>query len=152
MKQYFAFQWHITDECDQRCKHCYIFSEDNCKKLDAMDWAQMQETFYNCLDFCEVYGRLPYFYITGGDPILHRDFWRLLALIKEHEIPFTILGNPFHLSDEVCQKLKSYGCQKYQLSLDGMRDTHDWFRKPGSFDCTLKKLPVSKRQGFVLSL
>ena len=37
-KQYFAFQWHITDECDQRCKHCYIFSEDNCKKPDAMDW------------------------------------------------------------------------------------------------------------------
>ena len=101
MKQYFAFQWHITDECDQRCKHCYIFSEDNCKNLDTMDWPQMQETFYNCLDFCEVYGRLPYFYITGGDPILHRDFWRLLTLIKEHEIPFTILGNPFHLTDAV---------------------------------------------------
>ena len=31
MKQYFSFQWHITDECDQRCKHCYIFSE-NCNK------------------------------------------------------------------------------------------------------------------------
>lgn len=147
MKQYFAFQWHITDECDQRCKHCYIFSEDNCKKLDTMDWAQMQETFYNCLDFCEVYGRLPYFYITGGDPILHRDFWRLLTLIKEHEIPFTILGNPFHLTDEVCQKLKSYGCQKYQLSLDGMKDTHDWFRKPGSFDCTLKKIACIKKAG-----
>ena len=28
MKQYFAFQWHITDDCDQRCKHCYIFAED----------------------------------------------------------------------------------------------------------------------------
>ena len=36
MKPYFSFQWHITDECDQRCKHCYIFSEDNCKKLEAM--------------------------------------------------------------------------------------------------------------------
>ena len=24
--EYFAFQWHITDECDQRCKHCYILS------------------------------------------------------------------------------------------------------------------------------
>ena len=147
MKQYFAFQWHITDECDQRCKHCYIFSEDNCKKPDTMDWAQMQETFYNCLDFCEVYGRLPYFYITGGDPILHRDFWRLLALIKEHGIPFTILGNPFHLSDEVCQRLKSYGCQKYQLSLDGRKDTHDWFRKPGSFDCTLEKIACIKKAG-----
>lgn len=147
MKQYFAFQWHITDECDQRCKHCYIFSEDHCKKLDTMNWAQIQETFYNCLDFCEVYGRLPYFYITGGDPILHRDFWRLLTLIKEHEIPFTILGNPFHLTDAVCQKLKSYGCQKYQLSLDGMKDTHDWFRKPGSFDCTLEKIACIKKAG-----
>ena len=32
MKEYFAFQWHITEECDQRCKHCYIFSEDNFEK------------------------------------------------------------------------------------------------------------------------
>ena len=56
MKEYFAFQWHITDECDQRCKHCYIFSENNCKHLDAMTWEQMQETFYNCMDFCKVHG------------------------------------------------------------------------------------------------
>ena len=28
MKHYFAFQWHITDDCDQRCKHCYIFAKD----------------------------------------------------------------------------------------------------------------------------
>lgn len=34
MKPYFAFQWHITDDCDQRCQHCYIFSENACKKLD----------------------------------------------------------------------------------------------------------------------
>ena len=81
--EYFAFQWHITDECDQRCKHCYIFSEDTCKKPDAMAWPQMQDTFYNCLDFCEVYHRLPYFYITGGDPILHPSFWDLLGLMKE---------------------------------------------------------------------
>lgn len=25
----FAFQWHITDTCDQRCEHCYIFAEDH---------------------------------------------------------------------------------------------------------------------------
>lgn len=147
MKEYFAFQWHITDECDQRCKHCYIFSEDNCKKTDAMNWEQMRETFYNCLDFCEVYKRLPYFYITGGDPILHRHFWRLLALLKEHEIPFTIMGNPFHLTDKICQRLKLYGCQKYQLSIDGMQETHDWFRKPGSFNCTLEKIDCIKKVG-----
>ena len=80
MKQYFSFQWHITDECDQRCRHCYIYAGDVCKKPESMNWTQMEDTFYNCLDFCEVYGRQPYFYLTGGDPILHPDFWRLLAL------------------------------------------------------------------------
>ena len=124
-----------------------FFLEDNCKKLDQMTWKQMKETFYNCLDFCKVYHRLPYFYITGGDPILHPDFWKLLGLMKENGIPFTILGNPFHLNDENCRKMKEYGCEKYQLSLDGMRETHDWFRKPGSFDITLEKIDCIKKAG-----
>ena len=147
MDPYFSFQWHITDACDQRCKHCYIFSENNCKKLDSMSWEQMQDTFYNCLDFCKVHHRTPYFYLTGGDPILHPDFWNLLALMKEHRINFTILGNPFHLNNEVCRQLKEYGCEKYQLSIDGLRETHDWFRKPGSFDLTLEKIGCINRAG-----
>ena len=147
MKSCFAFQWHITDECDQRCKHCYIFSENACKKLDSMTWEQMQKTLENCLDFCRAYDRLPYFYITGGDPILHPDFWRLLERLHELQIPFTILGNPFHLDDEVCRRLKALGCEKYQLSLDGMEKTHDWFRKPGSFAITLEKIGCINRGG-----
>lgn len=147
MSKFFSFQWHITDDCDQRCKHCYIFSDNSCKVLDSMNWEQIQDTFYNCLDFCKVYNREPYFYITGGDPILHPSFWELLKLLKRHGIKFTILGNPFHLNDEVCRELKALGCEKYQLSLDGMRQTHDWFRKPGSFDITLEKLECIKRAG-----
>ena len=112
-----------------------------------MRWEQMEDTLRNCLDFCETYGRLPYFYITGGDPILHPAFWRLLERMKAREIPFTILGNPFHLDDAVCRRLKAYGCEKYQLSLDGMRGTHDWFRKPGSFDVTLEKIGCINRAG-----
>ena len=147
MKPYFAFQWHITDDCDQRCKHCYIFSENACKALDSMSWPQMQEVVANCCDFCEVHDRQPYFYITGGDPILHPDFWRLLELLGQNGIPFTIMGNPFHLTDEACARMKAYGCEKYQLSIDGMRETHDWFRKPGSFDCTLEKIDCLNRAG-----
>jgi len=112
-----------------------------------MDWKQLETAFYNCLDFCEVYKRLPYFYITGGDPILHPLFWRLAQLLKKHDIPFTILGNPFHLSDDVCLRLKAYGCQKYQMSLDGLRETHDWFRKPGSYDCTIEKIDCIRNAG-----
>lgn len=147
MKPYFSFQWHITDECDQRCKHCYIYSSGEHTCIEAMTWEEMESTFYNCLDFCEVYGRTPYFYLTGGDPILHPDFWRLLALLHDHAIPFTILGNPFHLNDSVCRELKWYGCEKYQLSLDGLSETHDWFRKPGSFACTIDAIGCINRAG-----
>lgn len=61
--------------------------------------------------------------------------------------PFTLMGNPFHLDDEVCKRLKDCGCDKYQMSLDGMRETHDWFRKPGSFDLTLEKVACINRAG-----
>ena len=147
MQPYFSFQWHITDECDQRCRHCYIYSGGTHVRLLSMTWEQMESTFYNCLDFCEVYGRTPYFYITGGDPILHPNFWRLLELLRGHDAAFTILSNPFHLDDRVCRDLKRYGCEKYQLSLDGLRETHDWFRKPGSYDCTLEKIGCIHRAG-----
>ncbi len=147
MKPYFSFQWHITDECDQRCRHCYIYSGDPQKPPDAMRWTQMEDTFYNCLDFCEVYGRRPWFYLTGGDPILHPDFWRLLDLFRRRQIPFTIMGNPFHLNDAVCREMRSCGCEKYQMSLDGLRETHDWLRRPGSYDCTMEKIGCIHRAG-----
>lgn len=147
MKAYFSFQWHITDECDQRCKHCYIFSAGNHMNLISTTWKQIENTFFNCLDFCYVYERTPYFYITGGDPILHPDFWRLLTLLKKHDIKFTILGNPFHLNEQVCRELKFFGCEKYQLSIDGLRETHDWFRMPGSYDCTLEKIGCINKAG-----
>lgn len=145
MSQYFSFQWHVTDECDQRCKHCYIFSGKGCTQLKEMTFEQMQDVIANCEDFCKMYHRRPYFYITGGDPILHPNFWKLMVLLKSKEIPFTLMGNPFHLNDEICRMLKACGCEKYQMSLDGMRETHDWFRKPGSFDLTLEKVECINR-------
>lgn len=138
--EYFAFQWHITDSCDQRCEHCYIFSEGH-PKLVEMPLGRAQQVVDDCVKMCRRMERLPYFYITGGDPILHSRFWDILALLQERNIPFTILGNPFHLTDEVCRRLKEYGCDKYQLSIDGMRETHDAIRKSGSFDTTVEKSP-----------
>lgn len=144
--EYFAFQWHITDSCDQRCEHCYIFSEGH-PKLIEMSFPKAAKVVDDCVDMCRRMNRLPYFYITGGDPILHSRFWDILALLKERNIPFTILGNPFHLTDDICARLKDYGCDKYQLSIDGMRATHDAIRKPGSFDTTIEKITIIRNAG-----
>jgi len=82
------------DDCDQRCKHCYIFHGNNGVPLTRMTWDEIEKTLENCLDFCRTFDRLSEFYITGGDPILHPDFWRLLEQLHEKNIPFTIMENP----------------------------------------------------------
>ncbi|MDE5999644.1 MAG: radical SAM/SPASM domain protein, ACGX system [Bacteroidaceae bacterium] len=143
---YFAFQWHITDECDQRCKHCYIFSEGH-PTLVEMSWDRMVAVLANIERMCKRMRRLPYLYITGGDPILHSRFWDLLELLHSRGIPFTLMGNPFHLTDATCQRMRQLGCRKYQLSLDGLRKTHDRFRKPGSFDRTLEAIGTIRKAG-----
>lgn len=143
----FAFQWHITDACDQRCEHCYIFSDAGDFSPTEMRLDDMRRVLVNCLSMCEQMNRRPYFYITGGDPILHKDFWALTEILLEHRVPFGILGNPFHLNEQVCGWLKSRGCTKYQLSIDGLRETHDAIRKPGSFDATLRAIPYIRGAG-----
>ena len=144
--EYFAFQWHITDECDQRCKHCYLFAEGH-PVMTEMTWERMVAVLANVERMAARLNRLPYLYITGGDPILHSRFWDFLELVRSHGIPFTIMGNPFHLSSEVCLRLKQLGCRKYQLSIDGLRETHDYFRKPGSFDATLRAIKTIREAG-----
>ena len=78
---------------------------------------------------------------------MHPDFWKLCELLQTNGIEFGILGNPYHLDDDVCKRLASLGCKKYQLSLDGLRETHDRFRKPGSFDITLEKIETIRKSG-----
>ena len=147
MTNFFAFQLHITDDCDQRCKHCYIFSEENDKPILTMSYEDIEKVFLNCIRMCKKVDRIPYFSITGGDPILHPDFWKILKLMKDNHVRFGILGNPFHLNDENCKKLREYGCEFYQLSIDGLKDTHDYFRKEGSFNTTLEKIACLKKAG-----
>lgn len=112
-----------------------------------MSWTGIVSVFENCMQMCNKANRLPYFYLTGGDPILHSRFWDIMRLFKTHKIPFTILGNPFHLNDETCKKLKYHGCERYQLSIDGLRSTHDKMRKRGSFDSTIEKLKCLHKAG-----
>ena len=106
MSQYFSFQWHITDECDQRCKHCYIFSGEGCKELKSMTWKQMTVVVARGEDFCKVYGRVPYFYITGGDPILHPDFLEINDITEIEKDTFYLNGESISFERRNLQNVK----------------------------------------------
>ncbi len=139
MKKYFSMQLHITDTCDQRCEHCYIFGRGE-HELAELDMELLIKIVDDYSISCSKLEKKPYLVITGGDPILHKDFWQFIEYVNSKEIPFGILGNPFHLNFEVVKKLEENGCLSYQMSLDGLENTHDYIRKPGSFKETLDAL------------
>lgn len=151
-RNYFAIQWHITEKCDQRCKHCYLFGGTDRKSCKDLDLNVLKLILDNFIDFCKKVNVLPSIAVTGGDPLLYHDIWDFLELLSSKNIPFSILGNPFHLDLEVAKRLKECGCVNYQMSLDGCRETHDYIRKKGSFDETLSKASCLKEAGISSSI
>jgi radical SAM/SPASM domain protein of ACGX system len=86
-------------------------------------------------------------YFTGGDPLLRHDFFDILSYANNKGFLLGILGNPNHITLAIAKKLKSLGIRHYQVSIDGMEETHDFFRKKGSFKKTLNALRILKKAG-----
>lgn len=147
MKKAFGLQIHITDRCDQRCKHCYIYNGNPITKCNELSLKKLKYILNEYTDFCSKIDKNPSLAITGGDPLLHPDFWRFLEMVKSFDIKFIILGNPFHLNRDVAIRLKELGCVSYQLSIDGLEKTHDYIRKDGSFRETIEKIGVLNDAG-----
>ncbi len=140
-------QWHITDNCDQRCKHCYIFAEDAARACQSTPWNQLIHTLDEITEDAVKRNTYPFPHISGGDPILHPEFWRFAEELHRRGLPWVIMGNPFHLNQDVCKRLYELGCLKYQMSLDGLREFHDSMRKPGSFQATVDAVGLLNEAG-----
>ena len=93
-----AYQWHITDNCDQRCKHCYLFAEDAARKCVTTPWDMLIHTLDEITADAAKRNADPFPHISGGDPILHPDFWRFAEELHRRGLPWGIMGNPFHLN------------------------------------------------------
>ena len=142
-----AYQWHITDDCDQRCKHCYLFAEDARLKCVSTAWEQLIHTLDEITADAAARNAYAMPVITGGDPLLHPRFWDFAREIHRRGLTWGILGNPFHLSEAVCKSLHDLGCIQYQMSLDGLREYHDHMRKPGSWQATLEAIALLNNAG-----
>ena len=141
----FSIQWHITDTCDQRCKHCYIFG-DRSKTVTLAETAYEKCVLIidDLVATCEMLGARPRVTLTGGDPLLHARFWDILAYLGQKKVMTAILGNPFRIDPEIAARLRGAGVTRYQLSLDGLEAKHDDWRKPGSFKATERAIAILK--------
>lgn len=137
-KNKFMFQWHITDFCSNHCKHCYMETL-NQQHVSLQDATRILEDIRYC---CEIIDAKATLAISGGDPLMHPHFWEILKNARRSVDRLAILGNPELLNEKSVAKLKSVGISQYQLSIDGMEETHDSFRSPGSFARTVRAVEM----------
>ena len=137
-----SIQVQLTSECPNSCKHCYNrpgsrerIPLERCKKI----MADFKET-------SQALNRKGRIIFTGGDPLMYPFFFEVLEYTRSEmpDIQIQMLGNPELLTDEVACRLKELNVNAYQMSLDGLEDTHDYIRHKGSFRDTLKKVAVLK--------
>jgi len=145
--QDFTLQFHVTESCMYQCSHCYIGIDRQPQSVLSTDDAfRVIDGF---TDFISVLSSItgdtitPRIHFTGGDPLLRKDIFQLIEYAVSKKIKCGILGNPDLLTKEICEQIKSLGVVAYQISLDGLRDVHDSFRKKsGSFDKSLEALSL----------
>ena len=142
-------QWHITNMCNKRCKHCYQeeyngieFSIKELKEFGKQYLELLQE--YNKNNNQNIKGQIN---ITGGEPFVREDIWELLDFFKENSkyFEFGILTNGSLLNEETVKKLKSYNPKMIQISLDGSKKTHDEIRGINSYNEVIKSLKLLKK-------
>ena len=120
----------LTDRCNLNCRHCG--SECDPKKCHYIDTdmiikaigevaEDIQEPFMIC--------------VTGGEPLLHPDFEKIINRINEFGIPWGMTTNATLIDKEMARKLKSLQMGSISVSLDGLKEDHEWLRRiPGCFD------------------
>lgn len=142
-------QWSITALCDQRCRHCYMYDSPTyaSELKHPLDLPHCRMVIDDLVQTSRRWGMTSSITFTGGDPLLRHDFSDILDYAYHSDVHTGILGNPYHVDPPTARALKSAGVSFYQISIDGMRDIHDGWRKPGSFDDSVRALQVLKEEG-----
>lgn len=150
--QYYAFYknryvnrifWSITGRCNYRCRHCYM--DAPCGKLGELTTEQAFDLIDQMAD-CGVL-RVD---ITGGEPLVRRDFWQLVDRILAHNMVIgKIYTNGWLLDEKVLDEFDRRGMRPgISISFDGV-GWHDWMRGvAGAEDAALRALKLCKEHGF----
>jgi MoaA/NifB/PqqE/SkfB family radical SAM enzyme len=128
--------------CNFKCQHCSI------KSLQYKPVGKRKLTPHDIENLSRQADELGLarFVITGGEPLLFKDFDELVEAINPEKFYINCDTNGWYLDDIRAKHLKSIGVDRIQLSIDNLNEKeHDEFRRaPGSFQRTLKAIDASR--------
>ena len=136
----------VTVDCNEHCRHCGSRCGDfkNEKPLELEEYKKLLDEIKEDFDMSNL--RIC---ITGGEPLLYKDFFTLTAYVNQLGFHWGITTNGTLITKEIAEKLKANGMRTVSVSVDGLEDTHDWFRQvPGSFQKTMEGIGNLLEVGF----
>jgi MoaA/NifB/PqqE/SkfB family radical SAM enzyme len=144
--------------CNFQCTHCsaeYYMDRHLDKVLKVVDTRRKMD-----MDDVRRLSReadelgLARFVITGGEPLVMKDFDAVVAAIDPDLHYIVTDTNGWFLDAEQARHLKAIGVDKVQLSLDSyIEQDHDTFRnKPGSYKRVMRAIDASLDAGLNLIL
>jgi len=138
--------WEITDKCNLKCKHCNVIPGSQNLELSFKELKYIADML--------IKNNIFKLSITGGEPLLHSDFFKLLEYLISHNIIPFILSNGILIDDSKIDKLKSIGIEEIQISLDGaVAYKHENIRnQSGIFRKTIKNCKKIVKNGIALYL
>jgi radical SAM protein with 4Fe4S-binding SPASM domain len=143
MKDPFYIQWHITNLCNLRCRHCY---QDDFSRAYDLPWRGLKEISKNILETLEGWDRPACVHLTGGEPLLKPEIFPLLDYLdKSPRVKeLGVITNGLPIDRPVIQKLASFPkLRKMKISLDGPNgQINDSIRQEGTFDKVMSVLPL----------
>ncbi len=127
----FTVQWHLTDSCNYRCKHCYQSSyTDN--TITTEKATQYLVEFQKLIAELSIRKESKYrlhINFTGGEPMLIKHLPEILEEVRKiGNISFGILSNGYLPSDSILLKIKQLKPAFVQLSLEGSKQMNDSIR------------------------
>ena len=135
--------WQITNECNLACLHCIEESGPGKAFADELGEAQV----FAVLDQLLAH-EVPYLSFSGGEPMLHPHFFRMVEHVCRGGAQLKIETNGHYLSPENCARLKALGVKAVQVSLDGAtKESFNRMRVRGQFDTTVEGIANLRAAG-----
>ena len=120
----------LTLRCNERCMHCGSYCGD--VESEELTVEQYRTFLRQVKEDMSTKGKM--LDITGGEPLLRKEFFDIMGIAHELGFHWGMTSNATLIDDSVARDLKRVGMGTISVSIDGLEETHDAFRRtPGGY-------------------
>lgn len=140
----------VTSRCNARCEHCGSSCGDKIPN-DEIESKYLKKTLK---EISEKYNASEILLnVTGGEPLLREDLFELMEYATSLGFHWGITTNGILINDEMAKKLEKYKLDTISISIDGLKETHELFRKvPKSFDKILNGIKLLQNNKYIKTI